>query len=63
MVADRREVCEHVRKSVYSPRPSYGHLLTERLTHGDFQGRAALALILESASRHSLNKINVNFNL
>ena len=40
----------------YSPRLSYGHLLTERLTHGDFQGRAALALILESASRHALKK-------
>ena len=54
MVMDRREVCEHVHKSVYSPRPSYGHLLTERLTHGDFQGRLVLALILESASWHSL---------
>ena len=48
MVVDRREVCEHVRKSVYGLRPSYGHLLTERLTHGDFHGRAALTLILES---------------
>ena len=56
MVVDRREVCEHVRKSVYGPRPSYGHLLTERLTLGDFQGRAGLALIHESASRHSLKK-------
>ena len=45
VVVDRREVCEHVRKSVYGPCPSYGHLLTERLTH---------ALILESASHHSL---------
>ena len=27
------------------------------MTHGDFQGRAALALILESASRHSLKKL------
>ena len=57
MVMDRREVCKHVRKSVYSPRPSYGHLLTERMTHGDFQGCAALSLILESASRHSLKKL------
>ena len=56
MVMDRRGVCEHIRKSVYGPRPSYGHLLTERLTHGDFQGSAALALILESDSRHSLKK-------
>ena len=24
----RREVCEHVRKSVYGPRLPYGHLLT-----------------------------------
>ena len=56
VVVDRREVCEHVRKTVYGPRPSYGHLLTESLTHSDFQGCAALALILESASRHSLKK-------
>ena len=49
MVVDCREVCEHVHKSVYGPRPSYGHLLTEHLTHNDFQGRAALSLILESA--------------
>ena len=59
MTVDRREVCEHVRKSVYSPRPSYGHLLTERLTHADFQGRAALALILESAARHALKNVNL----
>ena len=50
MVVDRREVCKHVRKSVYGPQPSYGHLLTEGMTHGDFQGCAALSLILESAS-------------
>ena len=56
MVVDRREVCKHVRKSVYGPRPSYGHELTERLTHGHFQDRGALALILECASRHSLKK-------
>ena len=56
MVMDRREVCEHVRKSVYGPRPFYRHLLTEHLTHGGFQSRAALALILESASQHSLKK-------
>ena len=56
MVVDRREVCEHVRKSVYGPRPFYGHLLTERLAHGDSQGRAALPLILESASQYSLKK-------
>ena len=41
MVGDRSEVCDHVRKSVYGPRPSYGHLMTERLTHSDFQGHAA----------------------
>ena len=52
MVVDRREVCEHVCKSVYGPCPSYGHLLTESLTHGDFKGRAAL-----------FKKINVNFVL
>ena len=30
--------------------------MTERLTHGDFQVRAALPLILKNASRHSLKK-------
>ena len=54
MVVDCREVCEHVRKSVYGPRPSYRHLLTERLTHSESEGRATLALNLEGASRHSL---------
>ena len=62
MVVDHREVCEHVRKSVYGPSLSYGHLLTERLTHGDFQGRAALALILECLTAF-FKKINVNFIL
>ena len=57
MVMDCREVCEHVRKSVYGPRPSYGHLLTKRLTHGDFQSCAGLSLILDSASRHSSKKL------
>ena len=33
-----------------------GHSLAERLTHGDFQGRAVLSLILEGALWHSLKK-------